>query len=907
MKQTKDSTSGNDKEALNPYYAGCLKDEEAYWKELKTELLKIREKMKVSHEERSIGLKVSRQVVIDFLNNQPSRTDLPIYRSNLIALWQYITSPNTIQTRQDKPQVRGSAKARLSEQHIEERQKWAEEGCDGLLESAGFRSTSKELESGTSFKGLKRSHRIVSRLSNNWLTDGDAWKIQEASLNAISELKSSYSGNDSEITIPLNQVPRWFSETYEGDYSDPLKESKSKSKFLATLSRYARLGKSEFSPLELFELYQSILENDYLRESSIKKLRIRIVDCEFKNLDRYYTELENQFSSSELLQKIITSGYLIEQELSDFEDDFRLDSIFSDHEISFNPMREAKITCRIGNDPKNRVNWWYRSSSTHAENLLLALKRGMGHSLEVKSLSQKALSEGSSGLARVSGMLRDAKTNSLYQGLWVDIDMLVAFTQSVTVATEKWFDHQQLSLQTYENSCSKIAYLFSELEMARRALHEYKFYIVDSPREALNKSFKDAEKTALEIVHGIIEEINNLYADIPESESDYFKLLFDNNLKYIKEFSIFLQLRNYHIKGEILKAKKVLELKKKENLTYEAPLLILFTVEEIFQKFFSGDKKFIHGRAWRNQKDYTIQHLKDLLKTHVSENKDEKINQVIYQTLAEVYGNTARLEFYFCDEDEKTILEEAVEKFMAAAYFSMKTDNPHRIAHWLAQASRTCTRLNRTEDANNFVKMAALVISASLSSRDYYEYRFAVRAEVNLARGELYLVKGEYKNAFKYFQDALIGALHLGFARLIADAIYDISRSTHEIYKAIDQGDGNTEYLISSFNLEMNKALEKYLEQENHRSLKNLHPELEISDINLMNSKVFEFVQNLTNTQAQLNISENNLNYWKVLSENSSDCAMEIWQLWSTEIHGPNKIHPIKELIKTGTFLKVIH
>jgi hypothetical protein len=396
-----------------------------------------------------------------------------------------------------------------------------------------------------------------------------------------------------------------------------------------------------------------------------------------------------------------------------------------------------------------------------------------------------------------------------------------------------------------------------------------------------------------------------LYINIPDGESDYFKHLFDENLQYIKEFSIFLQLRNYHIEGEILKAKKVLELKKRENLSYEAPLWILFRVEEIFQKFFSGDRKFIHGRVWRNQKDYTIQHFQDLLKTHISEKKSEKINQVIYQTLAEAYGNTARLEFYFCDEDEKSILDAAVEKFMAAAYFSMKTDNPHRIAHWLAQASRTCTRLYKIEDANNLIKMAALVISASLSSRDYYEYRFAVRAEVNLARGELYLAKCEYQTAFKCFQDALIGALHLGFARLIADAIYGISRSAYEIYQAIDQDNKSTDQLVLSFNLEMRKILERYLEQEKRRSLRNLYSDLDTSEINI-NRKILEFVHNLINTQVQLDILENNSIYWEILSRNSSDCAMEIWQLWSTEIHGPNKIHPIKELIKAGTFLKII-
>lgn len=905
MKQPKDMTSGNGKEILNPYYVTCLEDEKAYWKALKAELLIIRDKMKVSHEELAIGLKISRQVVIDFLSDEPSRADLPIYRSNLIALWRYITSPNTIQTRQDKPQVRGSAKARLSEQHIEERRKWEKEGCDRLLESAGFRSTSKELESGTSFKGLKRSHRIVSRLSSNWLTDGDSWKVQEASLNAISELKSLCSDNNSESIIPLSHVPQWFSEIYEGDYTDSSQESKSKSKFLSILSRYARLGKSEFSPLELFELYQSILENDYLREGSIKKLKIRILDCEFKNLDQYYNELETQFSNSSLLRRMIVIGYLIEQGLSDFEEDSRLSTQFLEHEISFNPMREAKITCRIGDDPKNRVNWWYRSSSTHTENLLLALKRGMGHSLEVTNLSQKGLSEGASGLARVSGMLRDTKTNALYQGVWVDIDMLVAFIQSVTVAIEKWFDHQQISLQTYENSCSKIAHLFSELEMARRALHEYKLFIMDSSRDNFNEFFKD--KTVLEIVASIIEEIDNLYTNIPESESDYVKILFDKNLQYIKEFSIFLQLRNYHIKGEILKVKKVLELKKEESLFYEAPLLILFIVEEIFQKFFSGDNKFIYGRLWRNQKEYTIEYFKHLLKIHIVENKNEKINQVIYQTLAEAYGNIARLELYFCDEDEKSILEEAVEQFMAAAYFSMKTDNPHRIAHWLAQASRACTRLYKIEDSNNFIKMASLVISASLSSRDYYEYQFAVRTEVNLARGELYLARHEYETAFKCFQDALIGALSLGFARLIVDSIYGISKSACALHQILEQEDKNDDYLISNFNLELSKALKSYSTQENRYPPKIFQPDLEISEINSMNSEIIALVYTLINDQIKSDGSERQFIQWELLSQKSSDCAIEIWQLWSRAIHGPNKSHPIKDLIKTGAFLKIIY
>ena len=56
-----------------------------YWEQLRQELQRYKAELGTSHSELAEGMGISRQPVVSFM--QKSRQDLPIYRSNLIRLW----------------------------------------------------------------------------------------------------------------------------------------------------------------------------------------------------------------------------------------------------------------------------------------------------------------------------------------------------------------------------------------------------------------------------------------------------------------------------------------------------------------------------------------------------------------------------------------------------------------------------------------------------------------------------------------------------------------------------------------------------------------------------------------------------------------------------------------------------
>jgi hypothetical protein len=901
----------------NPHYARLRQEEIEHWQKLKHQLQSIKSLVKAPNEEIAIGLCISRQVLMDFMSDStPTRYDLPISRANLIALWKYVTAEKTIEQRQEQGQGRGFAKARLSEEHIAERRKWREQGCDELLEAAGFRGNSSVPESGTSFKGVERSHRIMSRLSTDWLTDDDVWRIQESFLNAISDVKSQVSSSKkSEFKISSQEktICEWLKETYGNTNSANRDKSIGNSrnflaaerKFFSTLNRYARLGKTSFSSLELFELYQSIIENDFLREKSEKKLRIRVIDCEFKNLNRYYLGLESNHAYTQALGEIVFAGRAVEQDLSDvgYLSNSKDDVYKDDESYGFSSIREAKITCKVG-DSKQRVTWWYRSNSTHTENLLLALKRGLGHSLEVENLSERGLSSGSSGLARVSTLLKDSN-NIFYQGLWVDIDILVAFTQSVVVGIEQWFDNQQFDLEKYQEIFLGISNLFQSLEKARHGLYDYRF---------TENQYGSHGNHVLDQTKSIRSELIKIRSILIDTKVKYNDGCFEKDLDYIEDYATLIDLRIYHIRGEVLTANKVL--REHNEITnsqhrLDPSLSILFSVEQMFQSFFSGDRRFIKERSWRKDPEFEIDELKQQIHHHIKTSAG-KFSQATYQALAELYGNTARLDFYFSDEDDRKLINSSIERFMAAAYFSIKTDNPHRIAHWLAQVSRSYTRLGDEEKAELFYKMAGEVINQSLSPRDYRDYRKAVMAETWLAKGEFLLMQSEILSAedksessqdrlfesLEVFIDSILGACHLGFARLIADALYGIFRTTSSMSKLVSLSRFN-EVRVS----ELTQSLNDFLRKQN----KDHDGEIRNSECSVNRIIVKETSEFLDFIMK--NIYANTSDIYANISEYSKDLSMKIWQRWHEESFsddGNAKTHPIVEMIKVGKFLQQI-
>ncbi len=849
-----------------PEEARYAQEQNQYWEQLRQALEEYKDQLGATNTELAQCLGISRQPLVLFM--QDSKNGLPIQRSNLVRLWDQLTDPDRFRKKH-------------SEVVRSHRQTLRQQGPDHLLKAAGFLPTLFAQPLDIHPSRQQHIQRVVTRLSNLPVQDfADFITLTEFLEDFVT---NSFPGKHKIVhsvdpvdqpgasTLDIDRVDYWIEKNHLPRSPSPSVKTKLK----GALSRLAISGKSELNNVEFFELYMAITENERLSSHLDQCLQMRVTQCQFTTLTlplHTYLSAENAFLASEIDRASLDAERCLRPQLRVEED---LQDAVSDSVI------EALITCNFRAKDEN-VQWRYSSSTTHFENMLAAIARGMGYesALEMVDFSVRTLGHKDYSLIRASTAFRpidyhqDPGGYKTYQSVWVDRSAILSILQSAVIAVRSWLAEKfpdEQSCQHYYDVCRTVAEIDAILVKSRELMNGYRIQQTELHSQGNTSEFLETH---------VIEKIVALKADLflchPHLAQCYEA---DLDRKYC-----IAKLACAHsavIEGNMPQATRLLSEVAQflERFHIENhPLRVSYDMEKKLQQFFMGDAAiFVEKATWRSQLQDSLNHLSQHI--HNTRQHYGRFDSDIYITASEVLGRLGRLNFICCDETEAPELEAAVQQFLMAAYCSAKIGHPQRAAHWVSNASRTCCRLGEGDRAAAFAILADRIIGQAIQPPYSPDYREAILAEVNIARGErLLLVEKNTALALEYFLRSLKGSIYIGFVRLIADNLYNIARAAQEL--------GN--YRVKkSFAAAMGSPGRL---QPHPWSLNEAHQGWQENKIA---AEIIQFLNGLDKDQD-----------WRSVAPLFKAESQKIWQGWANAQDPQGQVqHPIAVAMETGQFL----
>jgi hypothetical protein len=735
-------------DTLSPIVTNSTTQESSqHWENLRSELKDWKKRMKVSEAEMALGLRISRQATNRFING--SNPTLPIYRNNLIWLWEYITSKDNIEklTNED---------AKVN------RRKLLDDTANDILEKSGFLGIKRQLIITENISTSEKFHRLIFRLGNKSLSGRDIWNIEELVINQLAQSQSS--SEEEKPFDKIHEIKKWLIERHENVDTYWIHVE-------STLKRYKRLGKKNFTKIEILELFQSIAENKVLRKN--KDENIRVIRYETRTFNSVYRRLLHPNSEeckegiSIVLDDILKEGILTENLLRDL----------GEEHVLFNPINEVRLHCKIGGFDDERC-LFYRSCSSSTGNMISAIQENMGHDLELKDLSSHILAEGSDSIVRVSAILKSGQL--FYTGRWVDIDIILSFAQAIVIASEDWVKDKITDKKIYYDVCMKFAEISEKIDTLIQKTYEYGLVYTSSDENKIVHP--------IEILKQYIQDIDDILGKYFESKSGSY----DRHVRLLninKRQAQLAKSRYYHVVGNLKKARNILakikvqiadEMGKNEGGDLFDPSIILFEVEKMIFNFYTSEGEFFDGKLWHSKLEVLELEIKKYLR---GKKGVSLLTDSLYRSLSELYGNVSRFEFYNCDDKAYNIerLKLALKYSQRAAYFAMKTDDEKRASHWLARCGRILCRLDSSNEAKNYIDAAEEILQRSITSAHQYKKRSeALKLEINIAKGEWLLLGKNSKKAIEFFVAALEGAIYLQFARIMAGSLYGLYRASED-------------------------------------------------------------------------------------------------------------------------------
>jgi predicted XRE-type DNA-binding protein len=846
-----------------------------YQKNLRVEFKDWMDRMKVTQVELSKGLKIGRGDIGKFMKGEKS--SITINRPKLISLWNSITDEDKINKLK-------------SESAKENRRNLRNNTINYLFEKAGYKIETNDINCQMPFsENLSTSHsidRINFRLSNQSLKNSDILQIEEMIINQLAQIQLKIEDKDNSIEI--DRAKKWLEEKYTitNNYWREVE---------STLKRYKDLGRKEFKKAEVIELFQSIVENQRLRNSDHQN--IRVIHCEMRTINSVYKRLEeNNYPKESLnvLEDILKAGNSAEKALRGLKDE----------KSPFTPINEVKLTCKLGNgENRKSITWFYRSCSSTMDNMISAIQQGMGHDLDLKDLSSHVLTEGSDSMVRVSAILKD-KEDYFYSGRWVDIDTILSFAQAIIIAVEYWIKDRINTRKIAENICQSFSNILEEVDLLTQKTYEYGLSSKNNNREFKDGRIIDKNRDVKTTIHEFekwISEIDKILPTIMTNGatapySHYIKILRKNKLQ-----SKLAQSRFYHVVGEVTKAGEIIKqieddiIKEPKQSRFDATNILLES-EFMMQKFYTSDKEFFD----EDFRDRKLKRIEGDIREYLNNGKGVNLlTDSFYRSLAELYGNMGRFDFYNCDNRNynKDRLEKALEFSKRAAYFAMKTDDEKRASHWLARCARILCRLNRDKHSSSYIAASERILLRSTTLQHQYQERSeALMLEVNIANGEQQLLRNKHKDSIGYFVDAIQGAIHLRVPRILAGSLYGI-------YRACNSEGVNISEFFKTDDIITSKRKQKIISSYN-QLLK------EVKDY--QNSPIIDQLRDNSNYQITelfyesivilKEVSENTVND-EFLNEFRNQ-AVKIWNSWV--VSSNDKEHFIARHMDENTFLAVI-
>lgn len=747
-------------------------EQQKFWMALKEKLESFRDRGGASMAELADGLGVSRQPLYNFMK-EPSEGLNKIDRLALLSLWAYLTDPKQY------------GKRKLTQENRDARQALAREGPDDLLRAVGFLGA-KDLDKKAITVTDPQMKRLVLRLQSSWLYD-DALRAYIID-GFLDDLLDQGRPNRDAYLYPLDyEKPDERKKIEEWPFAEEI-QAKEKYRELGIRESYKRSiknlvssGKTEFVESELFELYQSIIEH---RESRDGNNRIKIYGCEFETL-----------SSNSILDRL----------------NFERNQIIAEKRVSFNPeiitekknfplIVEVKIRCdfEIENDEEfmQEAYFKYASTATHVENMLVAIKQGLCHPLDISGFFLRAVGRTDKSLARVAIALSEAgswvdekarnkkdskykKVEKVYQGWWVTSNTIIGIIKAFTDAFKRWLSGTDIRNSEYYEACRELAKVNESFYEVNKAIFEGNFDVPPDPNELEGKIYETLERIRK-------VENENLFEPIEEVRL---------RLKG-KEFRITLNLLHLYIyKGNITKAKEI-------NDEYQNPrvlvdkgvnsfdkafknLLVMSAyIEYMKYKLVTGDEEFLIGKLWRRERIYSLDEYQDVARSYVRQSGN--INFNCYSFMAEFLATLGVMEFYAV-ENKAEYLERGREYLIEAAHYSSRIGYERKATQSLLYVVRCLSRL-RVEDTDQEIQTILIEAGRVIDRKQSAQDMDWLNAIYHLSYGEKYLLIDDLPDmAIVEFLLAFRCTLNINYMRLVPDCLYDIYRACNRILKSGDE------------------------------------------------------------------------------------------------------------------------
>lgn len=842
--------------------------QQRYWKQLHQEFHRFKAELGATNSELALCLGISRQPLVSFMQN--SSLGLPIQRSNLERLWDLLTDAEHFKEK------RLSSEARLKRADLRHK------GPNTLLKAAGFLPNASQPVLDVSPGRHQQIQRIVSRLANLPIMEStDFIRLVESIESFIA--RSFPSGQKIELAkgqLPYicmsseDLVERWIKDNHL--HNDP--GSDVEEKFKRVVSKLAVSGKYELENSEMFELYMSILENNRLYSDINKFLKMRITKCQFKVL----TFLIKEYPVDENIEKELhQAGLEAERQLRVALCGTKHIKECVENAVS-DVVMEAAITCnfRAADDD---LCWRYSSSTTHFENMFAAMSYGMGceAELELADLSIRSLGRRDYSLVKTSAVFKhiDAQkahqSSETYQGSWVDRSAILGILQSFVIAARGWLAKEFTepeSSERYYQVCKAVATLDESLAKGRKVLNGYRIQHTGYFGSLAANYYLEKE---------VIDQIQALQDGLL-SKTPILRNLYGATLDHKYCIAKLSCAHSSLIEGDMLKATRLLadaETCLEKTVYDNTQLKALFYSEKMISLFFTGDKEFFsNSNKWRSDLAGSVKALSEYI--YKPRRDCGRFDYDTYMIASELFGRMGRLSFCLCNFEDIDALEQAIQNSLKASYCSSKIGHRQRSAHWISTASRICLRLGYAERAKGLSDLAKNIIVQAIEPAYSLRYQEALMAEINIADGErLLLIEKDFDGAIRYFLKSLRGSIYIGFARLIADSLYDIARASKHLG-----------------NYRVRKSFEDAFAEKdlNHsQQIWELQEDKQSWQENKIAAEAIQFFNQIDKDAS-----------WSSISEQFQRQAKQIWHGWANFERSDDEVrHPIEDAIDSYEYL----
>ncbi|AFY35133.1 hypothetical protein [Calothrix sp. PCC 7507] len=827
-------------------------------------------KMGATQVELSEGMRVSRPVVIDFLNKEKER--LPVDRQGLIELCEKLQSPKTSKK---KSKTEGKTTEETQSHPNELRKLLKETGSDELLESAGFLPDKNKSIRVTKDRFFQVA-QVVALLE--FLAFDDFLPTTQEFL-AIASNK---------IAIASKKIFDEDSQYLEHDFLRYLIDNPGK--YYPTLGLKLRLevneklkrawdrlqagGKTNFTQQEAIRLFLSIAIKEQMDKYSTN-FHLRVEKLEFQILSQSISK-EAEYSS--LYDQFVNIGNQAEYELKDARIGLRTQPAVQSFD-SRSPVMMAVVTCSFSDDdkPSEFLEWMYTSANnTMVENAIGACSLHMGLTKEVAkvNLLTKTLDSNIDSLVETTVILGNKQQH--YQGIWVDRDSMITILQAIVCGAKSWLadksSKNEIDLEIYNSAFKVLAELRKQLTKARRAFQKFQFLGEDCNLSEIRKIANTAR-----------DELKKLPKD--NSQEDIY---FAYRLNFYRCYLLAkrLELRLSNAQGNISNARSLIQeikqiLEEDEEVKAELiPIQALIQSEIYLYELSYGHEENLFAASKRSQW-LGLAEWEGKIKSAIKPGscyKDPGLD--IYQALSEIYGNVARIDFYL--SDDRSTLEKAAEYFMRAAHYALRIGLTQRASRWIALAGRVWVRLGDDNLPKQASKLADKLAKTDLTAGHSKKFCQAVLSEISLLDGEYsLLIENDRTNALKCFLTALKGSVYLGLNRRICDALFNISRCSEN---------------LGNFSTKKGLSMVFNREDQLNESNKDKLNEMKIPT----SEKVLDLLSSLWNREDNPT--------WFHVRDDFSKLAADIWQQWHLDVEpGATTKHPVAERMENKSWLCLVN